>query len=69
MSETLEARLREALRLVENRVGCGDHSCLFRKPTGMGTNGGCRCARRPGCAEAFAALYRAALATLTPEVP
>lgn len=23
--------------------GCGDHSCLFASPTGMATNGGCRC--------------------------
>lgn len=23
--------------------GCGDNSCLVKKPTGMGTNGGCRC--------------------------
>ena len=25
------------------RHGCGDHSCEFHKPDGMGTNGGCRC--------------------------
>ena len=25
------------------RMGCGDNSCYFRRPTGMGTNGGCRC--------------------------
>lgn len=24
-------------------LGCGDHSCLFKKPVGVGTNGGCRC--------------------------
>jgi len=23
--------------------GCGDHSCVFGPPKGMGTNGGCRC--------------------------
>lgn len=23
--------------------GCGDHGCVIKKPTGMGTNGGCRC--------------------------
>lgn len=23
--------------------GCGDNSCLFNKPKGMATNGGCRC--------------------------
>jgi hypothetical protein len=23
--------------------GCGDHGCFVEKPTGMGTNGSCRC--------------------------
>jgi hypothetical protein len=23
--------------------GCGDNSCLVKKPVGMATNGGCRC--------------------------
>jgi hypothetical protein len=31
----------EALR--RNLDGCGDNGCLIRKPTGMATNGGCRC--------------------------
>jgi hypothetical protein len=65
-SERQREALAEAVRVVENRTGCGDHSCLFRKPTGMGTNGGCRCPRRPGLSEAFALLYRAALAALPP---
>ncbi len=25
--------------------GCGDNSCLIKKPVGMATNGGCRCTR------------------------
>lgn len=25
--------------------GCGDNSCLVARPTGMATNGGCRCGR------------------------
>lgn len=25
------------------KLGCGDSSCRFIKPTGMHTNGGCRC--------------------------
>lgn len=29
--------IREGLR------GCGDHSCIVKKPLGMATNGGCRC--------------------------
>lgn len=24
-------------------AGCGDNSCLVKKPIGMATNGGCRC--------------------------
>ena len=27
-------------------IGCGDHSCVVRRPRGMGTNGGCRCLPR-----------------------
>ncbi len=32
-------------RMIEFRMsrGCGDHSCKIRRPTGQGTNGGCRC--------------------------
>jgi hypothetical protein len=26
--------------------GCGDHSCVVVRPTGMATNGGCRCQER-----------------------
>ena len=25
------------------QLTCGDHSCILDKPTGQGTNGGCRC--------------------------
>jgi len=27
-------------------ITCGDNSCLLDKPTGMATNGGCRCINR-----------------------
>jgi len=27
-------------------MGCGDHSCIVKTPTGMATNGGCRCEER-----------------------
>ena len=27
---------------------CTDHGCIIRKPEGMGTNGGCRCADYKG---------------------
>lgn len=30
-------------RLSELTGLCGDHSCVFGPPKGMGTNGGCRC--------------------------
>lgn len=45
-----EARvaLKHGARPVEGQTanlltGCGDHSCVIARPTGMGTNGGCRC--------------------------
>lgn len=28
------------------RIGCGDNSCQWGVPGGMGTNGGCRCDKR-----------------------
>lgn len=31
----------------DNVGGCGDGSCLIKKPSGMATNGGCRCTRDP----------------------
>lgn len=35
-------------------LGCGDNSCRYVKPTGMATNGGCRCAdNRPKNVERF----------------
>ena len=37
--------LKEAVLAVEEVGGCGDSSCLFTKPKGMATNGGCRCLR------------------------
>lgn len=27
-------------------TGCGDNSCIVHTPTGMATNGGCRCEER-----------------------
>lgn len=26
-------------------IGCGDSACIFGRPAGMATNGGCRCFR------------------------
>lgn len=36
------------IRAIQNRLSeltglCGDHSCVFGPPKGMGRNGGCRC--------------------------
>lgn len=33
---------------VVHGLGCGDSSCKYVKPTGMATNGGCRCSRNHG---------------------
>jgi hypothetical protein len=52
--------LAEAADLVAKYTGCGDNSCLFAKPKGMATNGGCQCIKhaRPFVAAALAKLYR-----------
>ncbi len=45
MADTCWAKeYREAAKaLWESLEGCGDHSCLLKRPKGMATNGGCRC--------------------------
>ena len=58
--------IAEAVALVDQYVkqGCGDHSCIFVKPTGMGTNGGCRCKSRPFIFRALAILLKVARSTV-----
>lgn len=63
MTDQERDALRGVLERASQYVGCGDNSCLFRKPKGMATNGGCRCFERngqqkPGQVAALAALYR-----------
>jgi hypothetical protein len=54
--------LTRAVARVMAVVGCGDHSCLFTKPSGVGTNGGCRCGRGNRIVLAsLAQLYHSAL--------
>lgn len=55
----MNARVKAALERVDKLVGCGDNSCRFKKPTGMATNGGCRCKDKPFVMSAFAELYKA----------
>lgn len=56
--------LRHAVELVTRYGGCGDNSCLFVRPAGAGTNGGCCCLDRANSARsrllatALAGLYR-----------
>ena len=38
-SAEMDRLLANAARI----TGCQDHSCIVRPPTGMATNGGCRC--------------------------
>lgn len=33
----------EGVKWNQGFTGCGDHSCIVKKPIGQGTNGGCRC--------------------------
>ena len=43
--QAMESQLIVAQQLKDKIefTGCGDHGCLCIKPTGMGTNSGCRC--------------------------
>ena len=36
-------KARELAAQYGYEIGCGDNSCWFGPPGGMGTNGGCRC--------------------------
>jgi hypothetical protein len=36
-------KARELAAKYGYEIGCGDNSCWFGSPGGMGTNGGCRC--------------------------
>lgn len=48
---------------------CGDHSCVFGPPKGMGTNGGCRCeVKRNPKVQMAIQLQRRLTALLTTEV-
>ena len=51
-------KLIQAWDMVHERVGCQDSSCLFKKPKGMATNGGCRCFNKPGVKPAVRNLYK-----------
>lgn len=64
--------LRLALDRVTHVVGCQDNSCMFVRPAGMATNGGCRCLPRDGggrpfVARSLAMLYKAVQAHLDGE--
>jgi hypothetical protein len=52
--------LRDAYELAGNYLGCGDNSCVFVKPKGMATNGGCRCIEhaRPGVHASLGRVFR-----------
>lgn len=39
----MKKNLREVANLMGFSVGCGDNSCIWGRPGGMATNGGCRC--------------------------
>ena len=51
--------LAEALNEYDERLDCGDNSCLFASHKGgMRTNGGCRCVDRPGVKSALALIVK-----------
>lgn len=43
MTNDERASLRSIVDQLAKIPGCGDNSCRFVRPTGMATNGGCRC--------------------------
>ncbi len=44
MNNEIENKVNELLdKRFPNFFGCGDSSCMVKKPKGMATNGGCRC--------------------------
>ncbi len=56
------AALIAAVKASAEFVGCGDSSCLFVRPRGMATNGGCRCHNRSLVLASLARLFKAACA-------
>lgn len=64
MDDEKLAELRAAVELADKYVGCGDSACMFARPKGMATNGGCQCVGRgnhkPGVPLALAKVYKAA---------
>jgi len=54
------ARSAAKLLIRDLRQGCGDNSCYFKTPSGVGTNGGCRCVEKvQDCIEEVANDYAA----------
>lgn len=51
-------KLKELFELVNKHIGCGDNSCMFEKPKGMATNGGCSCLERGFEKHAMSLLYK-----------
>ena len=45
MTTTPEQIAAEHLEIATQIGGCGDGNCVILQPTGMHTNGGCRCPR------------------------
>jgi hypothetical protein len=45
MTTTPEQIAAEYLEIATQIGGCGDGNCVILQPTGMHTNGGCRCPR------------------------
>jgi hypothetical protein len=56
-----EVDVIEAVNSAAALVGCGDSLCLFVRPRGMATNGGCQCLRRPFVGASLARLFKAAV--------
>ncbi|MGE3705685.1 MAG: hypothetical protein AB7I13_10465 [Vicinamibacterales bacterium] len=59
VAEEREAILALRVSIAQTEVaGCQTHGCAVRKPTGVATNGGCRCSAQHGI-NAYRAAIRA----------
>ena len=51
-----------------NALACTDGGCCIRKPSGMHTNGGCRCPEHGFNVRVALAIYRKMFDSLSPEL-
>ena len=68
MSDDELAEVRSAVAACRKHLGCGDNFCLFVRPSGRATNGGCRCRDRTFAVAALSNLFKVAAALVDEKV-